>query len=853
MAHEDACRIEKEKADKARAEGRNGNDANKNQKGHQQQKLAPKSPSTSSPPPRHVQIPAVGTGPVSILAAAANAQNGGGGKTHQAPVAEIEIPMGNPKPLLGNCFACDVCKSAFFRTYEEAEHHENLCRQRMERMKASAANGKTSTTDGAPQEIYVNTQNNSTMPQSEGAGTGPQHVIEILSDDEGDNDNNNVGNGGGIAYEQMQMQMQPQSQSQSQSADEMEINLTNSICLSPIIRTKKDSPHIDKLSMFHKHLVTFLDMVELPNAKCVDADSTTSSKHSGAISFKCHFCDYNWYNQPWTVHRIGMELPTLTHYHLKKCQHMSQLAKSKLANYADFSNSGKMTFHEFMRYFCNDHDIVDRVMLCPKSPSPSLPTPRACFADRSDWEGRVSEKGIGTWHYIGSTADDSGKTTVQDPHNKLFNERCHQEYRKRVEMLLQRNEKPTISTDTFELTFDEIMPLMNTLSPFHRTAVEQLKFQALVEDSIDVGDANGNNVDGSEYRCVSIMCKHCESKSRLQDLSKWDKIVYGFAIAHLMSTCPSIPDNIKKQLHQHQATMTSRQLQKNLSLGQICDFIAIYYGFIDAGKLVPERKNQAVFVMFKPKPIMPQKRKADMDAIIETIENANDNQIEFLQDDDDDEKAEKNINSSPTLSPEFCNDKDESEHVEDVRNEESDTFTLVRYTQSGATTYLVPFGGVPLISSITADRATNLNRNFKVLLDNLEFVEERDYQQGGRKIVCLRCQNCNSIEPESNPGPYTKELTSTKDLYKLVMNSHLHLKSCQCTPTSVKNTVTRVGASLGNGTLTSRMKDYCQFLVEAYGLKDRKKGGVVWTTSKYELGKYSCKKLKLYRKHAAAS
>ncbi len=75
------------------------------------------------------------------------------------------------------------------------------------------------------------------------------------------------------------------------------------------------------------------------------------------------FCDYNWYNQQWTVHRIGVELPALTRYHSKKCQSISQLlliAKSKLANYADFSSSGKMIFHEFIKWFVWDAKTATR-------------------------------------------------------------------------------------------------------------------------------------------------------------------------------------------------------------------------------------------------------------------------------------------------------------------------------------------------------------------------------------------------------------------------------------------------------------------------------------------------------------
>jgi hypothetical protein len=43
------------------------------------------------------------------------------------------IPQGSRKPLNGSCFACDICRSAYFRTFEEALLHENLCKQQRDR------------------------------------------------------------------------------------------------------------------------------------------------------------------------------------------------------------------------------------------------------------------------------------------------------------------------------------------------------------------------------------------------------------------------------------------------------------------------------------------------------------------------------------------------------------------------------------------------------------------------------------------------------------------------------------------------------------------------------------------------
>ena len=60
-------------------------------------------------------------------------------KIHIPPPIEEAIPPGSTKPLMGNCFVCDICKKAYFRTFTEAEYHENLCEQNRDRNIALAA------------------------------------------------------------------------------------------------------------------------------------------------------------------------------------------------------------------------------------------------------------------------------------------------------------------------------------------------------------------------------------------------------------------------------------------------------------------------------------------------------------------------------------------------------------------------------------------------------------------------------------------------------------------------------------------------------------------------------------------
>lgn len=49
------------------------------------------------------------------------------------PLAKPFLTAGFCQPLGGSCFACDVCHNAYFRTFEEALLHENLCKQQRDR------------------------------------------------------------------------------------------------------------------------------------------------------------------------------------------------------------------------------------------------------------------------------------------------------------------------------------------------------------------------------------------------------------------------------------------------------------------------------------------------------------------------------------------------------------------------------------------------------------------------------------------------------------------------------------------------------------------------------------------------
>jgi hypothetical protein len=55
-----------------------------------------------------------------------------------SPIKE-EIPVGSVEPLRGSCYSCDICKRAYFRSFDEAIYHENLCEKNRDRQVALAA------------------------------------------------------------------------------------------------------------------------------------------------------------------------------------------------------------------------------------------------------------------------------------------------------------------------------------------------------------------------------------------------------------------------------------------------------------------------------------------------------------------------------------------------------------------------------------------------------------------------------------------------------------------------------------------------------------------------------------------
>eukprot|EP00554_Chaetoceros_debilis_P000400 CAMPEP_0194091624 /NCGR_PEP_ID=MMETSP0149-20130528/43761_1 /TAXON_ID=122233 /ORGANISM="Chaetoceros debilis, Strain MM31A-1" /LENGTH=1164 /DNA_ID=CAMNT_0038776275 /DNA_START=82 /DNA_END=3576 /DNA_ORIENTATION=- len=835
------------------------------------------------------------------------------------PNDETEIPKGEPSPFEGNCFACDVCKSAFFHTYEEAEYHERLCQQKMDRLKRISANQKKSNVDkssNGKSHIQANAMGQvTTMAQAETKGKAqaqahkqaqaqatkstkkyahqtikpkknnqnhPSSIEKVITTSPLKYVANKPippGAGDRISAKKQEV-IEILSDNSDNETDSVLLAPQPIICLSPIARNRDPSPHRDKLSSFHKQLVSYLDLVEI-----ADRRVNQSGEGTGLISFKCHFCSQNWNNYSWTVHKIGTELPSLACIHLQNCTKMPEGAKAKLISAAPFASSGKITFHEFMSYFCNDHKIIDRVVSKTGGQS-SKASLRASLTKRERWKRNVSNKGIHGWEFTGYDYNMKSSTAKQllqmeeesDPQNV---------YRTRIEKLLKEKKETPISTAVFPFNVAAVKSLISLMPPFHRIATEQIALVALKENEI----SHKVNEINEEYRGVSIQCKYCQAKSKLFDLSRWDKIIYGFTVGHLMTTCRAIPVNIKTNLYESQKKLVSKKNDTRLSLGQICDFVAIHYNFTDVGKIsIQTTKGHSKAVIVKwcstpPKPppkqnILP--KAAVPQAIPQTLRPPILPNVEkdLLVSVKDHKLPKKRPTSSPLSrnskiartdffldsdsssdeceAPTFVDMEEDREIPSSIKNPESEVknlngfnggpiakehISLVHYTQHGLSTHLVPFGGVPLISSIVASRTYSLKRNCRILLDNLELIEEVN---GGEKRICLRCQNCNS-----QFNPFVQKLTSTKLFHKQIMNAYLHLEKCPHTPPSVQNSAMDIGRKMSNPLFVGSIKEYCDYLIDVYGLADAPgnegSGGVIWTESKYQLGEYTSKKLELVK------
>ena len=658
----------------------------------------------------------------------------------------------------------------------------------------------------------------------------------------------------------------------------------------------KDDPNFVKLSPINQLFVSYTDLYEY-----------TPFALAKRIGFRCHFCSHSLALKnegPGTIEMLARGLPSCAHEHFKKCIKIDVRINRRMSEikYLQESDPGQMNFYSFFKLLCKRNLIVDGKdggihFMTHKSPGVSpATTPSLDERIKMSIDGRANE-----------TVRAAMKLNVAD--SKFV-------YTATVESLLgsNRNSNRNIAMFTAEVMpflFTLVYPLVEYLPPYHITSLQQLCL-ALSDDDDERAP--------SGYRAVCIRCKHCGSQKLLSDLSKWDKIVMTFSMLHLggEAGCRSIPEDTKKKLLRQREESKSVLRKKDhpfLSLGQLCDCIAIYYKFEESNKFDKKFAGK-VFVKYDKNLDIGRKRKVDrghlrdedLDAAMnslptestgsskkkrsshlvseevnsmKTLNKANGpsckdtgevqattlnkaygpsckdtGEVQATKSKTSIEQglpSHKDKSGSKTTKAEASNEKglppdkdtSDSKTTRAKASIEKDLpqQTLLYHSQNGVDTHLVPFGGVPLMSTVTLEKSSTLLQCHKQLLRNLEFYE------GGHKEVYLRCNNCNSI----STGGWTAVLTGKKDIYRQVMLAHIHYKECAYTPSREKELIKMVGETFSSSS-DDPMRIYCQFLVEVVGFTDNVTDHgdkiVVFSNneSMYELGEYTSKSLDLKKK-----
>lgn len=137
-----------------------------------------------------------------------------------------------------------------------------------------------------------------------------------------------------------------------------------------------------------------------------------------------------------------------------------------------------------------------------------------------------------------------------------------------------------------------------------------------------------------------------------------------------------------------------------------------------------------------------------------------------------------------------------------------------------------PKTSVPLAFTLTAAKCAQLSPRDKLLVENLELIEFSIPQlvpppPRRVKLVALQCQNCRASS--------RRTLSHVRKWDCDIQYFLPHLTQCRATPKQVRNTLKRcvkksstrrADKSLTKGKLS--LNEYCDHLVDIYGLKDNR-------------------------------
>ncbi len=333
--------------------------------------------------------------------------------------------------------------------------------------------------------------------------------------------------------------------------------------------------------------------------------------------------------------------------------------------------------------------------------------------------------------------------------------------------------------------------LERSLSIFNQTALKQVCFMIPLKDR------------------VCIQCKHCGNYTYLNSLAHWYKVMYTMTYSHLIKSCQSIPKAARLKLITQQGKKKQAGNSKTVGLKQYCDILARYYKFED---------------IHSPNGVKVR------GGTIPTDESSNGHNEKKRKMIESKEKDESHGNKKPKL----VHSSDAASGGKIAKK------GILIEGENGCSAFVTPPNGVPLLCSLTATMASELNVHNKLLINNLELCEEGEPLSSGLSPLSLRCQHCNSHASKS----FTKSLTSVEDFFKTLGKCRNHLETCKCTPESIREEIAQTKTTNSIGCIT--LKEYCKFLADVYGLTDASIGGnggrpiVTWSnTCKYMLSEYT--------------
>lgn len=319
------------------------------------------------------------------------------------------------------------------------------------------------------------------------------------------------------------------------------------------------------------------------------------------------------------------------------------------------------------------------------------------------------------------------------------------------------------------------------LHPFYRDALRCVNIRTNTE--------NHDGLVHNARQMVQMKCGFCSYKVHVyvkdvKDGKKnWQTALRRFVSVHVLEYCSSVPNDLKsillKQKDRIEEENNSHSSQPCL-LDTFCECVAILYNYLN------------------------EPCAAETDASVIASKNASPQQEES----DGSSAASKRwkVTRQRKMKADIVkNQKRASRHVETMPNNEQNCSNTT------------PFGGVPLLCSVTLAKTKDLSDRQKILLSQLEFMqEELDAGQAnnnnGLHPISLRCMNCHRR---------IVTLRSKNSLSRDILSTHAHFESCAFTPEKVAGAI-RGAVQENSKSEMDHMESYCQFLSQVYGMCDEK-------------------------------